>query len=86
MQERTWGRLSLTLCIKKHHCVHVCDQDANMRAGPSLRAALWGGAMAAAEVNVSSGELMTVKEEERQSSGNNHKTQVILHLQPILHG
>ncbi|KAG7242203.1 hypothetical protein INR49_024249, partial [Caranx melampygus] len=42
--------------------------------------------MAAAEVNVSSGELMTVKEEEGESSGNNHKTQVILHLQPILHG
>ncbi|XP_022616321.1 glucocorticoid modulatory element-binding protein 1-like [Seriola dumerili] len=42
--------------------------------------------MACAEVNVSSGELMTVKEEEGESSGNNHKTQVILHLQPILHG
>lgn len=66
--------------------MHVCDQDVNMRAGPCLRAALWGGAMAAAEVNVSSGELMTVKEEEGESSGNNHKTQVILHLQPILHG
>ncbi|XP_056236802.1 glucocorticoid modulatory element-binding protein 1-like isoform X2 [Seriola aureovittata] len=42
--------------------------------------------MACAEVNVSSGELMTVKEEEGESGGNNHKTQVILHLQPILHG
>ncbi|KAK5862507.1 hypothetical protein PBY51_017896 [Eleginops maclovinus] len=41
--------------------------------------------MAAAEVTVSSGDLMTVKEEEAESSGNNHKTQVILHLQPILH-
>ncbi|KAG8010182.1 Glucocorticoid modulatory element-binding protein 1 [Nibea albiflora] len=29
---------------------------------------------------------MTVKEEEGESSGDNHKTQVILHLQPILHG
>ncbi|XP_037641715.1 glucocorticoid modulatory element-binding protein 1-like isoform X1 [Sebastes umbrosus] len=42
--------------------------------------------MADAEVTVSSGDLMTVKEEEGESSGNNHKTQVILHLQPILHG
>ncbi|XP_078027988.1 glucocorticoid modulatory element-binding protein 1-like isoform X2 [Epinephelus lanceolatus] len=42
--------------------------------------------MAGAEVTVSSGDLMTVKEEEGESSGNNHKTQVILHLQPILHG
>ncbi|XP_059194476.1 glucocorticoid modulatory element-binding protein 1-like [Centropristis striata] len=42
--------------------------------------------MAGAEVIVSSGDLMTVKEEEGASSGNNHKTQVILHLQPILHG
>nr|XP_057940309.1 glucocorticoid modulatory element-binding protein 1-like isoform X2 [Doryrhamphus excisus]XP_057940310.1 glucocorticoid modulatory element-binding protein 1-like isoform X2 [Doryrhamphus excisus]XP_057940311.1 glucocorticoid modulatory element-binding protein 1-like isoform X2 [Doryrhamphus excisus] len=29
---------------------------------------------------------MMEKEEEGESSGNNHKTQVILHLQPILHG
>ncbi|CAK6976205.1 glucocorticoid modulatory element-binding protein 1-like [Scomber scombrus] len=42
--------------------------------------------MADAEVTVSSGDLMMVKEEEGESSGNNHKTQVILHLQPILHG
>ncbi|XP_035018359.1 glucocorticoid modulatory element-binding protein 1 [Hippoglossus stenolepis] len=42
--------------------------------------------MAGAEVTVSSGELMAIKEEEGESSGNNHKTQVILHLQPILHG
>ncbi|XP_037309173.2 glucocorticoid modulatory element-binding protein 1-like [Pungitius pungitius] len=42
--------------------------------------------MAAAEVNVSSGDLMTVREEEEESSGNNHKTEVIVHLQPILHG
>ncbi|XP_019948257.2 glucocorticoid modulatory element-binding protein 1-like [Paralichthys olivaceus] len=42
--------------------------------------------MAGAEVTVSSGELMTVKKEEGESSGNDHKTQVILHLQPILHG
>ncbi|CAN9513968.1 unnamed protein product [Ophioblennius macclurei] len=42
--------------------------------------------MAGAEVTVSSGELMTVKEEEGEFSGNNHKAQVILHLQPILHG
>ncbi|XP_042280294.1 glucocorticoid modulatory element-binding protein 1-like [Thunnus maccoyii] len=42
--------------------------------------------MAGAEVTVSSGDLMMVKEEEGESSGNNHKTQVILHLQPILHG
>ncbi|XP_061808013.1 glucocorticoid modulatory element-binding protein 1-like isoform X2 [Nerophis lumbriciformis] len=32
------------------------------------------------------GDLMMEKEEEGESSGNNHKTQVILHLQPILHG
>ncbi|XP_070822627.1 glucocorticoid modulatory element-binding protein 1-like isoform X1 [Chaetodon trifascialis] len=66
--------------------MRVCDLDVNMRARPSLRAALWGGVMAGAEVIVSSGDLMTVKEEEGESSGNNHKTQVILHLQPILHG
>ncbi|KAM3614022.1 uncharacterized protein V6R79_008672 [Siganus canaliculatus] len=43
--------------------------------------------MAGAEVIVSSGDLMRVKEEEEgESSGNDHKTQVILHLQPILHG
>ncbi|XP_071326637.1 glucocorticoid modulatory element-binding protein 1-like isoform X2 [Trachinotus anak] len=66
--------------------MHVCDLDLNMRAWPSLRAALWGGAMAGAEVNVSSGDLIMAKEEEGESSGNNHKTQVILHLHPILHG
>ncbi|XP_029359252.1 glucocorticoid modulatory element-binding protein 1-like isoform X2 [Echeneis naucrates] len=48
--------------------------------------ALWGGAMAGSEVNVSPGELIMVKDEEGESSGNNHKTQVILHLQPLLHG
>lgn len=64
----------------------MCNLDVNMRARPSLRAALRGGVMAGAEVAVSSGDLMTVKEEEGESSGNNHKTQVILHLQPILHG
>lgn len=43
--------------------------------------------MAGAEVTVSPGHLMAVKEEEAgESSGNNHKAQVILHLQPILHG
>lgn len=42
--------------------------------------------MAGAEVTVSPGHLLTVKEEEGESSGNNHKAQVILHLQPILHG
>nr|XP_020511883.1 glucocorticoid modulatory element-binding protein 1-like [Labrus bergylta] len=42
--------------------------------------------MAGAEVTVSSGDLMMLKEEEREASGSNHKTQVILHLQPILHG
>lgn len=57
-----------------------------MHACSSLRAALWGGVMAAAEVNVSSGDLITVREEEEESSGNNHKTQVIVHLQPPLHG
>ncbi|XP_071377920.1 glucocorticoid modulatory element-binding protein 1-like isoform X2 [Centroberyx affinis] len=41
--------------------------------------------MAGAEVTVSSADVMMVKEEEGESSGN-HKTQVILHLQPILHG
>ena len=64
----------------------VCDLDANMRGWPSVRAAQWGGVMADAEVTVSSGDLMMVKEEEGESRGNNHKTQVILHLQPILHG
>lgn len=67
-----------------HVC--VCHLDVNMRARPSVRAALWGRVMAGAEVVVSSGDLMMVKEEEGESSGNNHKTQVILHLQPILHG
>ncbi|XP_041650163.1 glucocorticoid modulatory element-binding protein 1-like [Cheilinus undulatus] len=42
--------------------------------------------MAGAEVTVSSGDLMMLKEEEGEASGSNHKTQVILHLQPILHG
>ncbi|CAJ1061587.1 glucocorticoid modulatory element-binding protein 1-like isoform X2 [Xyrichtys novacula] len=42
--------------------------------------------MAGAEVTVSSGDLMMLKEEEGEASGNDHKTQVILHLQPILHG
>ncbi|XP_028985176.1 glucocorticoid modulatory element-binding protein 1-like isoform X2 [Betta splendens] len=44
--------------------------------------------MAGAEVTVSSGELMLVKEqeEEGESGGSDHKTQVILHLQPILQG
>ncbi|XP_071757762.1 glucocorticoid modulatory element-binding protein 1-like isoform X1 [Centroberyx gerrardi] len=41
--------------------------------------------MAGAEVTVSSADVMMVKQEEGESSGN-HKTQVILHLQPILHG
>ncbi|TNN76230.1 Glucocorticoid modulatory element-binding protein 1 [Liparis tanakae] len=40
--------------------------------------------MAAAEFTVSSGDLMTVKEEGGDSSGINHKTQVILHLQPMI--
>ncbi len=66
--------------------MRVCDLDVNMRAWPSLRAALRGGVMAGAEVIVSSGDLMMVKGEEGASSDNNHKTQVILHLQPILHG
>ncbi|KAI3360444.1 hypothetical protein L3Q82_002339 [Scortum barcoo] len=47
---------------------------------------LWGGAMAGAEVTVSSGDLMTMKGEEGESTGSNHKAQVTLHLQPILHG
>ncbi|KAK2844376.1 hypothetical protein Q5P01_011035 [Channa striata] len=42
--------------------------------------------MAGAEVTLSSGERMTVKEEEGESTGNNHETQLILHLQPILQG
>ncbi|TNN02405.1 hypothetical protein fugu_009892 [Takifugu bimaculatus] len=42
--------------------------------------------MAGAEVIVSSGDLMTVKAEEGESSGDNHKAQVILHLQPVLQG
>ncbi|XP_028281782.1 glucocorticoid modulatory element-binding protein 1-like [Parambassis ranga] len=42
--------------------------------------------MAGAEVTMSSGELMTVKEEEGEHSSNDHKTPVILHLQPIVHG
>ncbi|XP_061574285.1 glucocorticoid modulatory element-binding protein 1-like [Cololabis saira] len=39
--------------------------------------------MAGAEVTVSSGQLMKVKEEEGECSGNNHTTQVILHLHGI---
>lgn len=57
-------------CVLGPLCVQLCGE----------------GVMADAEVTVSSGDLMTVKEEEGESSGNNHKTQVILHLQPILHG
>ncbi|XP_029929245.1 glucocorticoid modulatory element-binding protein 1-like [Myripristis murdjan] len=41
--------------------------------------------MAGAEVTASSGDVIMVKEEEGESSGT-HKTEVILHLQPILHG
>ncbi|KAM3873407.1 glucocorticoid modulatory element-binding protein 1-like [Diretmus argenteus] len=41
--------------------------------------------MAGAEVTVSSGDVMMAAEEEGEPSSN-HKTQVILHLQPILHG
>lgn len=66
--------------------MRVCDLDVNMHAWPSLRAALWRGVMAGAEVTVSSGDPMTAKEEEGESSGNNHKAQVILHLQPVMHG
>lgn len=66
--------------------MRVCDLDVNMRARASLRAALWGEAMAGAEVTVSSGDLLTVKREEGESIGSNHKAQVILNLQPILHG
>lgn len=66
--------------------MHVCDLDVNTPARPTLRAALREGVMAGAEVSVSSGELMMVKEEEGESSGNNHKTQVILRLQPFLQG
>lgn len=65
----------------------VWDLDVNMRVcGPSVRAALRRGAMAGAEVTVSPGDLITVKAEEEESNGNNHKAQVILHLQPLLHG
>ncbi|XP_041843252.1 glucocorticoid modulatory element-binding protein 1-like [Melanotaenia boesemani] len=39
--------------------------------------------MAGAEITVSSGQLMMVKKEEGECSGNNHKTQVILHLQRL---
>lgn len=74
------------VCIKQHPCVRVCDLDVNMRARPPVRAALLGGVMAGAEVIVSSGDLMAVKEEEAESSSSNHKAQVILHLQPILPG
>lgn len=42
--------------------------------------------MAGAEVIVSSGDLMTVKAEEGESSDDTHKAQVILHLQPVLQG
>lgn len=66
--------------------MRVCDLDVNMHAWPSLRAALWRGVMAGAEVTVSSGDPVTVKEEEGESNGNNHKAQVILHLQPVMHG
>ncbi|KAK2910413.1 glucocorticoid modulatory element-binding protein 1-like isoform X2 [Channa argus] len=42
--------------------------------------------MAGTVVTMSSVERMAVKEEEGESSGNNHNPQVILHLQPILQG
>lgn len=42
--------------------------------------------MAGAEVSMSSEELMTVRDEEGEYSGSDQKSQVILHLQPILHG
>ncbi|XP_030604879.1 glucocorticoid modulatory element-binding protein 1-like [Archocentrus centrarchus] len=42
--------------------------------------------MAGAEVSVSSEELLTVRDEEGEYSGSDQKSQVILHLQPILHG
>lgn len=42
--------------------------------------------MAGAEVIMSSGDLMTGRAEEGESSGNSHNAQVILHLQPVLQG
>ncbi|XP_030250155.1 glucocorticoid modulatory element-binding protein 1-like isoform X1 [Sparus aurata] len=66
-------------CMERFPVVSLCR-------GMILTDTLWGRVMAGAEVVVSSGDLMMVKEEEGESSGNNHKTQVILHLQPILHG
>lgn len=60
----------LLTCMRGPLCVQLCV----------------GGAMAGAEVTVSPGHLLTVKEEGGESSGNNHKAQVILHLQPFLHG
>ncbi|CAI5663326.1 unnamed protein product [Oreochromis niloticus] len=42
--------------------------------------------MAGAQVTVSSGELMTAREEEGEYSGTEQKSQVLLHLQPVLHG
>ncbi|KAM9309320.1 glucocorticoid modulatory element-binding protein 1-like isoform 2-T2 [Pholidichthys leucotaenia] len=41
--------------------------------------------MSGAEVTLSSGELMSINQEEK-NSGKDPKTQVTLHLQPILHG
>ncbi|XP_047454716.1 glucocorticoid modulatory element-binding protein 1-like isoform X2 [Mugil cephalus] len=77
--------MSLT-CVCALNCVIACLCAIWMstRVLYPLCAQLCGeGVMAGAEVTVSSGEpVMPVKEEESA----NHKAQVILHLQPILHG
>lgn len=85
------GGFSLTcVCINHHRrpciCVPAIWMLTCMR-GPLCVQLCGGGVMAGAEVTVSPGHLMAVKEEEAgESSGNDHKAQVILHLQPILHG
>ncbi|KAM4581350.1 glucocorticoid modulatory element-binding protein 1-like isoform 2-T2 [Odontesthes bonariensis] len=55
------------LCVLPHQQTSLCE-------------ALRGGMMAGAEVTVSSGQLVTMKEEEGEYSGKNNKNQVILHL------
>ncbi|XP_004560035.2 glucocorticoid modulatory element-binding protein 1 [Maylandia zebra] len=42
--------------------------------------------MAGAQVTVSSEEVMTAREEEGEHSSTEQKSQVLLHLQPVLHG
>lgn len=66
--------------------MHSCHVDVNTPDRPFLSAALRREVMAGAQVTVSSEEVMTAREEEGEHSSTEQKSQVLLHLQPVLHG